>query len=74
MVKLKTATIGYFEAISARNRLSIAYFGFNTWAFVVKAKKRIGENESPILLQELYLFFIRIGFALKGLLKPPQYI
>jgi hypothetical protein len=27
MVKLKTATIGYFEAISARNRLSIAYFG-----------------------------------------------
>ena len=29
MVKLKTATIGYFEAISARNRLSIAYFGFN---------------------------------------------
>jgi hypothetical protein len=28
MVKLKTETIGYFEAISARNRLSIAYFGF----------------------------------------------
>ncbi|EPR66342.1 hypothetical protein ADICYQ_4476 [Cyclobacterium qasimii M12-11B] len=27
MVKLKTATIGYFEAISARKRLSIAYFG-----------------------------------------------
>jgi hypothetical protein len=28
MVKLKTTTIGYFEAISARNRMSIAYFGF----------------------------------------------
>jgi hypothetical protein len=27
MIKLKTATIGYFEAISAPNRLSIAYFG-----------------------------------------------
>jgi hypothetical protein len=28
MVKLKTAMIGYFEAILAGNRLSIAYFGF----------------------------------------------
>jgi metal-dependent amidase/aminoacylase/carboxypeptidase family protein len=31
---LKTATIGYFEAISARNRLPIAYFGFKDYITV----------------------------------------